>query len=107
MAHHSTDPFEEPERLKKMEALKKKFLDTASFRGAIGDFPEGHLTKTDEGSIQFALGVKDGKVVLDFGTPVAWLGMTPQQATDLASLLVKQAREAARETGQSVSFTIV
>lgn len=27
--------------------------------------------------------MKDGKVVLDFGTPVAWVGMTPQQAADL------------------------
>ena len=106
MAHHGSDPFDEPERLQRMEDLKKKLLDTASFRGALGDFPEGQLTKMDEGAIQFAIGEKDGKVVIDFGTPVAWVGMTPQQAADFASTLLKRARLVARQNGDSVGFTI-
>lgn len=101
MAHHGSDPFDDP----KKETFKK-MLDTTAFRGALGDFPEGQLTKSDEGSIQFAIGVKDGKVVLDFGTPVAWVGMNPQQAADLATTLVKRAREAARANGQPFTFTI-
>lgn len=106
MSHHGTDPFEEPERLQKMESLKKKLLDTAAFRGALGDFPEGQLTKMDEGAIQFAIGEKDGKVVIDFGTAVAWVGMTPQQAADFASTLLKRARLVARQNGETVGFTI-
>lgn len=106
MSHHGSDPFDEPGRLEKMEALKKKLLDTAAFRGALGDFPEGQLTKMDEGAIQFAIGEKDGKVVLDFGTPVAWVGMTPQQAADFASTLLNRARAVARKNGESVGFTI-
>jgi len=106
MAHHGSGPFDEPEKLQRLEKLKQQLLDTSAFRGALGDFPEGQLTKMDEGAIQFAIGVKDGKVVLDFGTPVAWVGMTPQQAADLGSLIIKRAREAARAVGETVSFTI-
>lgn len=102
MAHHGSDPFDDPEK----KETFKKMLDTTAFRGATGEFPEGQLSKSDEGAIQFAVGVKDGKVVLDFGTPVAWVGMNPQQAADLATLLMKRAREAARATGQPVTFVI-
>lgn len=103
MSHHGSDPFGgNPER----KETFKKMMDTTAFRGALGDFPEGQLSKSDEGAVQFGLGVKDGKVVLDFGTPVAWVGMNPQQAADLATLLVRHAREAARHSGQPVTFTI-
>jgi hypothetical protein len=111
MGHHGSEPFgEEPEDMKAkretFDAFKKSMMDTTAFRGALGDFPHGQLTKSDEGAIQFGITVKDGKVVLDFGTPVAWVGMTPQQAADLASIIMKRAREAARANGEMVSFTI-
>lgn len=111
MSHHGSGPFddEDASRRKMFEQKAsdmRKLLDTASFRGALGDFPEGQLTKTDEGAIQFAVGAKDGKVVLDFGTPVAWVGLNPQQAADLASLLLKRAREVGRANGEAVAFTI-
>lgn len=61
---------------------------------------------TDLITLCHPIGVKNGKVVLDFGTPVAWVGMNPQQAADLASTLVRHAREAARASGQSVTFVI-
>lgn len=103
MSHHGSDPFGgAPER----KETFKKLLDSTAFRGALGDFPEGQISKADEGAIQFAIGVKDGKVILDFGTPTAWVGMNPQQAADLASTLLKRAREAGRAAGQSVSFTV-
>jgi len=66
--------------------------------GATGEFPEGHLTESDEGEIKFAVGYKDGKVVLDFGGPVAWMGMHPDQAKELASLLLKWANTVTRPT---------
>lgn len=102
MSHHGSDPFDDPKR----KETFKKLMDTTAFRGALGDFPEGQLTKSDEGAIQFAIGVQDGKVILDFGTPVAWVGMNPQQAADLASTIIKRACEAARANGEMVSFTI-
>lgn len=71
-----------------------------------GSFPAGKLTKSDEGSIQFALGEKDGKVVLDFGTPVAWIGMRPQEAADIGAALIKWACEVGRKNGDMIHVTI-
>ena len=110
MAHHGSQPFdnepEDPERKIARNKLMRDLLSTTGFKGALGEFPEGKLTKTDEGSIQFAIGEKDSKVVIDFGTPVHWVGMTPQQAAEFASLLLKRAREVARKNGEPVSFII-
>lgn len=107
MAHHGPNPFDgDSPEFKSRQKLMRELLNTSAFRGAIGDHPEGHLTKSDEGSIQFAIGEQDGKVVIDFGTPVHWLGMTPQQAADFASAVLKRSREVARKSGQTVGFTI-
>lgn len=128
MSHHSDEPFmgkrpqfegepfpefrkerigkeEEPEQIARNK-LRRQLLDTTGFLGAIGSHPDGVLRKGDEGLIQFAVGMEDGKVVIDFGTPVAWLGMTPQQAADFASSILNRAREAARKQGETVAFKI-
>lgn len=110
MSHHGSGPFdglpEDPAKKMERNKLMRELLDTTGFRGALGDFPQGALTKADEGAIQFAIGEKDGKVVVDYGTPVHWIGMTPQQAADFASTLMKRAREVARKNGETVAFTI-
>jgi len=98
VSHHGNDEFP--------EELRWKLLDTTSFRGALGTFPAGQLNKADEGALQFGVTARDGKVVLEFGQPVAWVGMGPQEAANLASSLLKFAREAARGTGQVVSFSV-
>jgi hypothetical protein len=61
--------------------------------GPTGDFPEGKLTPNDEGGIQFAVGVVEGKIVLNFNSPVAWVGMMPDQALLLGQTLIKNARK--------------
>src|SRR5260370_386671 len=97
MSHHGSEPFdgapEDPERKIARNKLMRDLLSTTGFKGALGDFPEGKLTKTDEGSIQFAIGEKDGKIVIDFGTAVHWVGMTPQQPAQSASLFPHRTRE--------------
>jgi len=75
MAHHGPNP-----------------LDALAGLGATGKFPEGHLTKDDEGEIKVAIRSKEGKVVIDFGTPTAWIGFTPEQAVEVAQDLIKHAR---------------
>jgi hypothetical protein len=100
VSHHSDEPFERP------EILRKLLSSVADYRGAIDAYPHGKLTASDEGAIQFAVGVKDGKVVLDFGTPVQWIGMTAQDAADLASTLLSKAREAGRANGECVHIRI-
>lgn len=80
--------------------IKKPYL------GATGKFPHGKLNKDDEGELAMKVGVQNGKVVLDFGKEIAWLGMNPQDAADLASLLLKHARTAAAVSGTPIEFTI-
>lgn len=111
MAHHGSEPFdgapEDPARNIERNKLMRDLLDTTGFRGALGDFPEGQLTKSDEGAFQFAVGEKDGKVVIDFGTPVHGIGLTPQQACDIASAILKRARYVARQNGETVAFNLM
>ena len=96
MAHHSSDA--DPEMAKILKEFHKSqgLTDAFSERlaeklGATGQFPEGKLTKHDEGELAFAVFTKDGKVVVDFNTEVTWFGMNPDQAIALAELLVKHA----------------
>lgn len=60
--------------------------------GETENFPEGTLTEHDEGEIQFGVTTKDEKVILNFGKPVAWLGMTRDQAEKLGRLLIDRAK---------------
>jgi hypothetical protein len=119
MGHHADEPFDgdpeafrkaferkaEMDGVQKRQALMRDLLNTTGFRGAIGSFPEGKLTPKDEGAIQFAVGEQDGKVVIDFGTSVHWIGMTPQQAADFASSIMDKARLAGRRAGETITMT--
>lgn len=75
-----------------IEEMRRKFMRESL--GPTGKHPEGKLTPGDDGEIAFAVGVKDGKVCIDFGVPVSWFGMPPHQAMDLAEMLIKHARAA-------------
>lgn len=57
--------------------------------GATGEFPQDKLNETDEGGLVIAVGVEDGKVVVRFGKEVAWIGLAPEGAFELAEALVK------------------
>jgi hypothetical protein len=61
--------------------------------GATGDYPQGRLTPDDEGGLCIAIGARDGKVIVDFGKAVSWIGFDPQQALELAASIEKRARE--------------
>lgn len=100
MSHHSDDHNDNP----LPEAIRKALVDPLI--GATGLHPEGKITGSDDGGIQFAVGVKDGKVVLDFGTPVVWLGMNPGDALKLAETLIQNARKAAKGSGSIITLNI-
>lgn len=87
MSHHS------PEVDKNLtDQLNEKLEELFAERlGKIGEHPRGRLTPTDEGGIKIAVGSKNGAVVIDFGTPVAWVGFSSQEARDIAASLVKHA----------------
>ncbi len=82
--HHSSDV---PDSALSDE-LKELFDDL----GGTGEYPDGKIHDSDEGEIKFAVGVKDAKVVIEFGKPVAWLGMHPRQAIALGTQLRNKAR---------------
>jgi len=99
MSHHSSD--RDP-ALEEMAELKKVLETSKTEFGKTGLHPAGVLSGTDEGGIQFGVSNYAGKVVLNFGTPVTWLGMDPQQATELANSLLNQARQANKVLVKSV-----
>lgn len=88
MSNHSSDS--DPAMVDYLNEQLRKALEPHR-PGATGDFPRGRLTPQDEGGIRFAVGSKDGVVVVDFGKPVAWLGMPPSDARALAESLLKHA----------------
>jgi hypothetical protein len=105
MAHHGSEPspeirdlfrnaFPEMDQSKVLGDLNRAIQSEELKLGATHRFPEGKLTKDDEGEIRVAIGQKDGKVVIDFGKPTAWIGFTPEQADDIAKLLHEHATEA-------------
>ncbi len=86
MSHHSDERM--PEDLRKALGL-----------GATGQHPQGKIAPDDEGELQLAVGVTNGKVVVDFGTSVKWIGLDPDQALQLANSIRMKALEIKIEDG--------
>ena len=100
MAHHSDKPINvNLENLFRKGIKPQKEIDKVigdkviqTGIGATGKFPEGKLVKHDEGEIRMAVGNKDGKIVIEFGTSVKWIGMTKEQALALANSLIDHSK---------------
>jgi hypothetical protein len=75
------------ETLKEFQPWNKRPL------GATGTFSQGKIDDTDEGDLKLGVAYDklNGIVRIDFGKPVAWLGMPPEQAIQLGKLLLKNA----------------
>lgn len=86
MAHHSE--FQPPPAY--MEQLLKDATRKMDL-GATGKYPLGKLTEQDEGELRLAISHMEGKVILSFGKPVAWIGFTPEQADEIATFLQEHA----------------
>jgi hypothetical protein len=57
-------------------------------------FPEGKIHPDDEGKISVAIGIDNGNVIINFGKPIAWLGLPPSACMEMGRTLIKRAREA-------------
>jgi len=79
MSHHGSNP--NPEM-------------NAAMRKIFGEFPDGKLNTDDQGGIAMSVGVEASRVVLRFPKPVAWIGMTGDEAMELAQIMLKHARAA-------------
>jgi hypothetical protein len=85
---------EQVEVAETIQAMKAETRAQGIPLGETGRFTHGALTPDDEGELRYAVTATDGKVILAFGTPVEWIGMTPRMARRLADALNKWASEA-------------
>lgn len=69
--------------------------------GATGEYPEGSVGPTDQGGLRAGLAFDPatGRIMINFGKPVAWLAMTPAEALTFARQLQIKARDA-RQRGR-------
>ena len=91
MSHHSNGPF--ADEMWSEGQSRAEFERAFGKLGATGQFPRGKLTENDEGEIRIAIGQKDGKVLIDFGKPVAWIGFSAEEAEQIATTLREHAIE--------------
>ena len=64
--------------------------------GETGEYPQGQFGPHDEGGLRFAIGAKDGVVLMDFAKTVRSIGFDPDTAQSLGRLMMKKA-DAARK----------
>lgn len=97
MAHHGDEnPLLDSEDNEAHARLKKELLRNTHLLaslGATGKHPQGKLAPHDEGELQFAVGIRDGKVVLEFGKPIRWIGMDRHQARELGEMLIARSEQ--------------
>lgn len=113
MAHHGDNPFQDfsNEGLKKLfeqgnEDVFRKSMpaeqaerindilkndDTAKKLGATGNFTDGKLNEDDKGEIMVGIAGIEDRVVINFGKPIHWVGLTREQAIGVANSLTKHA----------------
>jgi hypothetical protein len=90
MSHHSPKPWPEG-RVVPMGTCED--LAEELGLGPTRSFPGGKITREDEGEITIAAGVHEGKVILNFGIPIAWIGFDADQARRIAAVLLERARQ--------------
>ncbi len=63
--------------------------------GPTGKWPRGTADPSDDGELRLALAVDraNGIIRVEFGTPVAWIGLPTTEARQFAALLLKKADE--------------
>jgi hypothetical protein len=99
--HGERDPMD-PELRKlfssKQDELLKRF-DAERAKTAPREYPDGRISGDDEGAVTFKIGSDPNKgvVVIEYSTPTLWVGMQPQQAIELAQVLIKHARAISKE----------
>lgn len=93
VSHHGDIPFEE-----RQSELLKRFQQQQEGT-AQRQWPNGRINSDDDGELAFAIGPGDKAetIVVNFGKPVEWVGMPPDQAIQLAQLLIKHARAISKD----------
>lgn len=97
--HHNEGMSDELRSLfEKEQESRQRFSDQVAGR-AKRQWSDGRAGPEDDGDLAFAIGPHPDKdlVVLDFGKDVTFVAMPPQQAVELAQMLIKHARALSKE----------
>lgn len=84
----------DPRQRELLERYKKQVNGEAE-----RSYSNGRKGANDDGDLAFVIASdRDEQIVkIDFGKPVAFIGMPPQQAVELAQMLIRHARSIATE----------
>lgn len=74
------------------DVFERKYRPQDSI-GATGEYPRGKMSEDDEGEIRLAIGHNGTEVIIQFGTPVTWLGMPKSNAKEFGEKVLKAANE--------------
>ena len=55
-------------------------------------YPRGQITSDDEGALAIRMAVKANTLIVDFGKPVAWIGLGLQDVRRLRDMFDRYAR---------------
>lgn len=64
---------------------------------------QGTISADDAGNVQIGIGQIDGKIILNFGTPVSWIGFDPDQAEQIGIALFRRAKTVRVEQSKRLS----
>ena len=106
MAHHGngTNPAFMSDGMEKQAENLKKMQDQFKEEMANNMWPNGMMREDDEGVLPMAVGTEKGRVMIQFPEPTAWVGMTPEQAMNLAQSLISHARKAGLTKAISIAL---
>lgn len=88
MAHHWSNQFENQMSREDFEKLIQK---DETQPGATGNFPDGKLDPLDEGEIRLRMGILDGRLIIEFGKPIASIGFTREEAINIGQAILDKA----------------
>lgn len=93
-SHHGSGPFQPPHENDAIKELMQRFNDQVEQR-AKRNYSEGRMNAEDDGDLAFAIAADPVKnvVIIDFGKPVTWMAMPPEQVNGLINLLMMKLRE--------------
>lgn len=94
-SHHGPNQGARQDQYDNMQCLMDQFAGKMRER----EYPHGRMGHQDEGALAYGV-VADkehGTVVIRFGKPVEWIGLAPADVAALVKVLIRKAREVAKE----------
>jgi hypothetical protein len=65
--------------------------------GPTKQYPHGKLNPEDRGELAVGVRVEKGMIVVDFGTDLSWVALTPESAIEFATVLLAKANAMLRQ----------